>query len=173
MAHDAGREGISSTILVKEISSTSSCIIHKLVLEISFVPLDQWKKVRFRKFFWISHLNFLPRGTNVLDSMAEADFCFSVWGWSILSSRIISPSWCIEFYYLWWVWPMVRFMLFYTEILHTCIMKLPVITITILPSLTRSPCQSLDMVSLSLGGSDEAKELQFRNSLDETCTTTS
>ena len=36
-----------------------------------------------------------------------------------------------------------------------------------------TPCQSLNMVSLSLSGFDEAKELQFRNSLDETCTVTS
>ena len=36
-----------------------------------------------------------------------------------------------------------------------------------------TPCQSLNMVSLSLSGFDETKELQFRNSLDETCTATS
>ena len=36
-----------------------------------------------------------------------------------------------------------------------------------------TPCQSLNMVSLSLSGFDKAKELQFRNSLDETCTATS
>ena len=36
-----------------------------------------------------------------------------------------------------------------------------------------TPCQSLNVVSLSLSGFDEAKELQFRNSLNETCTVTS
>ena len=35
-----------------------------------------------------------------------------------------------------------------------------------------TPCQSLNMVSLSLRGFDETKELQFRNSLDEPCTVT-
>ena len=33
-----------------------------------------------------------------------------------------------------------------------------------------TPCQSLNVVSLSLSGFDEPKELQFRNSLNETCT---
>ena len=35
-----------------------------------------------------------------------------------------------------------------------------------------TPCQSLNMVSLSLRGFDETKKLEFRNSLDEPCTVT-